>query len=464
MDAPLSAASAPPCARRAPARFVSYPFTLLARGAALLGASPRRLFMFAGLALVVVAVAAGGALLWADYQFRAAQRDLHDDHLPEARRHIQLCLRVWRYSPDAHFLAARIARLSTDFEQAEFHLNECTRLQKEVNAQTQLEWVLLRAQRDELRGEVENGLWNCVLHDDPETSMILETMARAYMRETRFQPALVCLNKWLEREPDTVRALDWRGWVYERMERRQPALDDYRRALEFDPDRDEVRIRLANILLENSNALDALPHWERLRQTQPDRLEVSVGLARCRILQGRAEEARDLLDKVLAEQPDNQTALLLRGDLDLQDGRAGEAEGYLRRALKIDPYLLGAIFSLAKCLEEQGGHETEAAALRLRFDQQKLDFQRINELLNRQVEQDPNSPDGPSELGTLLLRVGQVQVGLHWLYTALERDPDHKPTHEALIAYFDKTNQPEKAKDHRVRLDKINGKPPSSSP
>jgi len=426
--------------------------------------SPRRLFALAGLTLIVVALVAGGILLWADYQYRAAQRDLRDYHLPEARRHIQLCLRVWRYSPDAHFLAARIARLSTDYEQAEFHLNECKRLQKEVSAQTQLEWVLLRAQRDELRGEVEGGLWNCILHDDPETSMILEALARGYMRETRFLLAFVCLNKWLEREPDTVRALDWRGWVNEKLERRQPALDDYRRVLQLDPDRDEVRIRLADILLNDSNALDALPHLERLRRTQADRADVSVGLARCRVLQGRAEEARTLLDDVLAAQPDNQVALLHRGNLDLQQGRLAEAEESLRRALKIDPYLAGAVFSLAKCLEEQGGHESEAAALRARFDQEKQDFEQISELLHRQVEQAPNSPDGPFELGTLFLRVGQVPVGLRWFYTALERDPNHKPTHEALIAYFDKTNQPEKAKEHRVWLEKINPKPSSSSP
>src|ERR1700674_1410012 len=142
MDAPRSAASALP---RAPSGFVSFPFTLLARGAVRLRVSPRRLCAAAGGALIGVAVAAGGLLLWADYQYRAAQRDFRDDHLPEAQRHIQLCLRVWRYSPDAHFLAARIARMSTpaDCDRAEFHLTECTRLQTQVTAQTQLEWVLL---------------------------------------------------------------------------------------------------------------------------------------------------------------------------------------------------------------------------------------------------------------------------------------------------------------------------------
>jgi tetratricopeptide (TPR) repeat protein len=464
MDAPPSAASAAPVTRRSSVAFIPYPFALFVSGASFFWKSPRRLFALAGLALVVVAAAAGGVMVWAEYQFRAAQRELRADHLPEARRHIQLCLYVWRYSPDAHFLAARIARSSAKYEEAEFHLNESTRLQRNVTAQTQTEWFMLRAQRGDFRGEVENGLWNCVLHDDPETSMILEAMARVYMLETRFRPALVCLTKWLEREPDTVRALDWRGWVFEKMESRQPALDDYRRVLELDPDRDEVRIRLANMLVDDSNALDALPHWERLQQTQPNRVEVSVGLARCRILQGRSEEGRELLDQVLASQPDNPTALLLRANLELQQGRPAEAEHYLRRALTVDPYLLGAIFSLGKCLDEQGGHETEVAALQDRFEQQKRDLQRITQLMNGQIEREPHNPDSPSELGILLLRVGQVQVGIHWLYTALERDPDHKPTHEALIAYFEKTNQPEKAKEHRLRLAEIERMSSSSSP
>jgi tetratricopeptide (TPR) repeat protein len=455
MDAPPIAASSAPVVRRGLASFVTYPLKALARGAANCLKSPRRLFALFGLTLVAVAAGAGGLMFWADYQYRAAKRELRSDHLPEARRHIQLCLHVWRYSADAQFLAARIARLSADYEQAEVHLKECTRLQKDVNAQTQTEWFLLRAQCGELHGEVENGLWNCVLHNDPETSMILETMARVYMREGRFRPAMVCLAKWLEREPDNVRALDWRGWVFEKSEARQTAIDDYRRVLELDPDRDEVRLRLANLLLDDANGLASMPHWERLQQTQPDRPEVWIGLARCQILQGRADQAREQLDKVLEAQPDNPTALFLRGDLELLHDRPAKAEEYLRRALRVDPSHSGAIFSLAKCLQEIGGHDAEVAALNERFDRQRRDFQRISELMNGTIELNASSPEAPSELGTLLLRVGQVHLGLHWLYIALERDPDHKPTHEALVAYFEKTGQPERAKEHRQRLDEI---------
>jgi len=218
------------------------------------------------------------------------------------------------------------------------------------------------------------------------------------------------------------------------------------------------------MLVGDSNPLDALHHLERLRKTHPDRLEVSIGLARCRILEGKLGEAGNLLDEVLSYDPQNPAALLFRGELELEQGRSAQAEVYLRHALKNDPYIPGAIYSLAQCLQDLGGHDAEVAELLARFENQKRDFQRISELMKGQLERDPHNADGPSELGTLFLRVGHVQLGVHWLYTALERDPNHKPTHEALIAYFDKTNQPEKAKEHRVWLEKINPKPSSSSP
>src|SRR5262245_526670 len=108
--------------------------------------------------LVLVTGAAGGGYGYALRQWHAAERALKEGRDAEARGHLRLCLRVWPRSVPVHLLAARAARLSGEFTEAEDHLNTCKRLQKgEASEATQLEFLLMRAQTGEVDDPQVNG-------------------------------------------------------------------------------------------------------------------------------------------------------------------------------------------------------------------------------------------------------------------------------------------------------------------
>jgi Tfp pilus assembly protein PilF len=400
-----------------------------------------------GLLLLALAVA-GGAVAWSDYQFRAARRALRGGDAADALAHARLGLRVRPGSAEGHLLAARAERQGGNYAEAERELQECVRVQKGATEATQLEWLLLRAQRGEA-DDVAAGLWYCVENDHPETTAILEALARAYMHQFRLGPALACLDRWLAREPDCVRALDWRGWVRERLEQREAARQDYRHALELEPGRSEVRLRLAAMLLDDTKPAEAAPHLERLRQELPGRTAVLTSLAHCRALLGDFAEARRLTDEVLAGHPDDAEALLERGRLDLEEGRAADAEAALRHALKVSPYRLPIRFALWQSLQRQPGREREAADAKERHDALKGDLERLTVLLGTEGLKSREDPGRAAEVGALLLRTGEERLGLDWLDVALRLDPGSVQAHETLAGYYEKKGDAEKAEEHR---------------
>jgi tetratricopeptide (TPR) repeat protein len=399
-----------------------------------------------------------GLFLWVSSQLRGAERAVRDGRPDDARSLLAGAQRVWPETAATHRLAARIERLLNHYPEAERHLQECRRLEGGSSEATQLEWLLLRAQRGEV-DEVVPGLWVCVQQHHPESSAILEALASTYVHSFRLRAALDCLNTWLEREPDNVRALDWRGWVHEKLDHPHPALADYQRALEVDPGRTEVRIHLASLLVDLTDVADALPHLEQLRQSQPKRPEVLVGLGRCRMLQGRHEEARQLLDAALREQPDFVPALLHRGKLEVQCQAPEQAEAWFRRALALDPVDIQARYALANCLAQLPGREAEADAELNKYAQTKADLTRLRELVQNQLEKTLRDPVLAAEAGTIFLRLGQDALALQWLQRALDQDPANEAAHAGLAAYYRKVNQPEKAAMHEASSGAGNERP-----
>ena len=405
------------------------------------------------LTLAGAVLLAGGFLAlegWAHWQEAAARRELADDHLDEAQRRIDLALRVRQRSATTHLLAARIARLRGTYSEAEQHLTRCEQLDG-MNELLELEWLLLRCQRGEV-DELAASLLASVDRNHPESNSILEALSGVYMRQTRYLAAVRCLDRWVERDPDSVRALDWRGWVSNQLDHRGQAISDYERVLELQPGRSAVRFRLAELLVESSRHVEAVPLLERLRDEQPANLEVLVALARCRTVQDRGDEARALLDAVLASHPDHFDALFERGNLERGNGNAVEAERWLRKALVRKPLETQARYALYLALQAQGDRQKDAQVEQARWEKDRQTRGRLTRLLRTELDRKPNDPHLACEAGELLLQVGEEQRGLFWLHRALALDPQHAPSHRALLAYYERTNQPARAAEQRRQL------------
>jgi len=246
--------------------------------------------------LILVAAAAGGAAgvyARAVHQWHRAERAVRDGRAAEARPVLDNCLAFWPRDPDVLRLAARAARMTGDFPAAEAHLNACLRAEHGATEDTQLEFLLMRAQRGEA-DEVAALLYGFVDRGHRDARLILETLALVYMHNLRYGPAYGALQRWAAAFPDDARVYHYRGWVLERLNQPQGAQEDYLRALELDPELDKVRLRVAEMYLEDKDPQQARPHLDRLVGKDPNRPEFLARLGVCRFLEGRHAEARQL--------------------------------------------------------------------------------------------------------------------------------------------------------------------------
>jgi tetratricopeptide (TPR) repeat protein len=307
----------------------------------------------------------------------------------------------------------------------------------------------MKLQRGDLT--VEESLWARIGEGDPEKRLILEILIQEYVSSYRLPRALIALNLYLQFQPSDVQALLGRGWVWEQLFDFAAAVADYRRAVELDFENDAARLRLAETLLVTGPASAALDHFERLRRHRPDQPAPLLGLARCWRQLGQLDKARRLLDGLLPRLPSDDVhkdaaALSERGSIALDQGEVGEAEGWLRRAVVLAPNDRQANYRLYQCLQQQGQID-EARRRRSVLERIDEDLKRIDRVL-KEVLRTPADPSLRYEAGVIFLRNGEPQKGLRWLSMALQQDPWHPPTHEALAAYYQRTGEPDLAARH----------------
>lgn len=403
----------------------------------------RWFWLLAGV-LLLLAGGLGACEGWGVWEERLARQALDEDHMDEARHHIDLALLVPPRRLSTLLLAARIRRLRGFYSEAEQYLLRCEQLDS-TSEPVQVEWLLLRCQQGEV-DELSPQLFAMVKQLHPQSPAILETLASMYLRQMRYLEAGMALNLWVELVPNSVRALDWRGWVEIQLDHREQGIRAYERLLELQPMRSDIRLRLAQVLIESNRHEQAVPHLEWLLRQKPNDPDVVAVLAPCRHQEGRSDEARALLDAALEKTPDHFDLLYQRGFLEVGLGNAAAAEPFLRKALRIKPHDKQARWNLCQSLRGQGRqqeYEQEQAI----WDKEKNSQDRLTSLLRKYLAANPNDVDLACEAGKLLLEQGEEKRGLFWLNRALSINPHHVPSQQALAAYHERTNQEAKTKE-----------------
>jgi tetratricopeptide (TPR) repeat protein len=384
----------------------------------------------------------------------AANLALAEREFGQARSHLEECLKIWPDDPSMHFLMARTARRASDLALAEKHLTRCEHLQNDRPdpslGDTQLEWALIQAQHGKL-SEVEALLRRRLREDHPDSLLILEAMSWELMGRNRLSEALILLNIWLEKEPKNYEALVRRGWVFEHLLVREEAIKDYLAALEIRPERDNVRERLVELLSAGNRNVEAFEQATELLRRRPDDEGVQICYARCLRAQGETEKSVSVLDELLAKHPHNVPAMALRAQIAYDSGEFEKARLLLTRASNADPANRLLLYTLFLCLKKMD-HPQEVKGVEQRLAKMDADIKQMDKLV-RGTSARPNDPTARYEAGAIFLRYGMTQDGLHWLSTALELDPNHRPTHQALAEYYERSGDKELAAWHRRFLE-----------
>src|SRR5262249_52138197 len=118
---------------------------------------------------------------------------------------------------------------------------------------------------------------------------------------------------------------------------------------------------------------------------------------------------------------------------------------------------------LASCLGLQGRKQESAEMLTKSHDTRAL-VEKANKMLRAESDSPTRDAASVFEIGSILLQIGETRLGLHWLHQALNRDPNHQPTHKLLAEHYQSHSDEQKASFHRSRLrDSVSINPKGSS-
>jgi tetratricopeptide (TPR) repeat protein len=371
--------------------------------------------------------------------------------LKEAKKHIDVCLTAWPGDLRAHVLALRITRMEQDYDEAEKQLKEVQKISG-VSEASNLEWSMLQAHAGDLDA-VEQYLWSLVNEQHPDSILILDALTAGYVRMYRNADASASIKIWLDLQPNCIQAIFYRGCLDQRSHAYEKAVDDFMKVIEVDPDRDSVRLRLITCLLSTNQLKAALEQAQKVYQSRPNDLDVIVALANCYYNLGQFQEGADLLDPLLANNPNYAPALIGRGQIALQTEQPDDALKYLRKAVEVSPIDVGANHELYSCYEQLGMVQ-EAEVQHKKLLQVQKNIERLLEISNRDMARNPNDPALITELGQLMITLSQEEVGEGWLLTALRKDENYGPAHEALAKFYEKRGQTSKAAVHRQKAKK----------
>jgi tetratricopeptide (TPR) repeat protein len=403
--------------------------------------------------LLAAGLGAGCAHLWAAYQYAQGNRLVGRQEYAEAYPHYANSLKIWHWSAETHLIAGRTARRAAMIAEAEDHFERCLSLSGRDSARSAavaLERLMIQAQDGDL-ADIEQVLWGRVKQQNAETQLILEALARGYARTFRLADALKCIEIVLKHDPDNVEALSNRAWVAERLQDTMDPLPDFRRALQLRPDRDDIRLSFAHYLLK-ADPNEAIRQYEQLLARQPDNPDIVLGLVKAYQRADHrdgAEKAAALVDLLLQKDPDNPGALTEKGSMLVAIGDFKGAEALLRRALANDPSQPEIQFHLYLCLRQQPGREGEASDQRRIFDRVWADRNRLAEIIKNELSKRPYDPNLQCELGMILCRNGQPDVGVRALLKALKLDPTHKLARQALAEHFKRVGDSANAEKYR---------------
>lgn len=278
-----------------------------------------------------------------------------------------------------------------------------------------------------------------------------EAIVQGYLNCMRPEKAAECLDFWSRWQPQNPLVAYWRGRMHEQAEEWATALAHYRESLELAPWRYATLVAVARMERETAAVEAASARFSNCRSRRPDDPVAALGLADCRLRLGDREGAARLLRESLTLEltPDEEAAALANlAELSLEDGRDVPAAVLAAQAVAIDPRSPRCRLVHAAVLARMG--QTAAAEEERKVGRELGQRQVALAEAARRARVNPESADIRAEVGGLLLTMGHGREAARWFDTALQIDPGHRKSHEALADYWATAGDSSRAARHRA--------------
>jgi Tfp pilus assembly protein PilF len=395
--------------------------------------------------LAVLAVWIGWRVVWPAASLREVQQALDRENLAAARAGLDRHLARWPGDGRALLLAARAARRSDACADAERFLVAFEQAHEQTDA-SRLEWALLGVQQGDF-GRDEERLRSYVERNHPDTTEILEALAKGYAVTYRRPEALLALGRLLDGSPGHVDALLLRGKVFESLRKTDEAEADFRQAVDRAPGNPLAHAALAGLLNRRGYTREAIYHFTWAQRSRAGDPATLLGLARAYADAAQLDEADRQLDALLAAEPDRADALVERGQLALRRERFAEAEAFLARAVRAAPWHRDGHRLRLIALKELGRSEVVLSCEARLAELEAEDG--VGGRLKLRARDAPADTGVRWELWLWAQRNGEGEEGYAWLTEILRVDPKDARAQAALADYFERAGQPRRAALHR---------------
>ncbi len=361
--------------------------------------------------------------------------------------HLEACAEIDPEHRGVMLLEARLFRMMQSWSRAEGVLEHYWELYGDDD-RLAYERLLLRAARDET-DPVAGILATHIASGGEPARLARQALVSGCLREFRYGDAQDLLMAWRAASPDDPLADLLLGRFQDQLYRLQDAKETYAGIVARIQSHHEARLKLALLLMQDRQAGEAMEHLKILKESLPDNAEVAVQWALALRQLGRTDEAIRALDEALVKYPTSAGALSERGTMALSAGDDEFAESLLSRASQADPGSIGTRNLRAMALTRLGRTD-EAAREAAWVKTLSTDADRIGDLVNGALQNRPDDPAPPFEIGGIALRAGQPSEAIRWYQTALKRDPNHGPSHTALAVIYLEIGNPVLATRHRA--------------
>lgn len=353
-----------------------------------------------------------------------------------------------------HFHLARCFRHLGDMNSVRKHLESALRLGYPKKAILREEW-LAQAQSGQM-SEAEPHLSELLQDAGDDGAEICEAYVNGYFLTTRFREAFELLDVWQADFPKDAQPYLFRGRYLQSQNAAKEAVAAYREGLKLEPWRHDLQLNLARCLVALHEHAEAAEILNRLETQTPNDPEVLENLGTCLLQRGQLPESVRFLTRLLEIQPRHAGGRLTLARVYLQEQRHEEALGLLKELAAERPFDIEVRYSHALTLLAAG--EKERAAEEFRFvktAREAMDgARRMMEVVTRK---EPGNVDLRYQIGSLLLKYESPESGAGWLRSVLEIDSSHRPTHEALVGYYELLGNRELADQHRRYLQRSTG-------